>query len=120
MNHYARAIEALLTIAKPTKLEAEFCKKHPADFARSIFGAEPKPREPTFRVVLNHRGNEAIPVIKEIREFTGLGLREAKELSEGCPSNILAEKLTVEKAHKFADSLIAVGAYVTVEQEYKP
>ena len=119
MNHYAKAIDALATIANPTRLEIEFCKKHPAEFARAIFGNDPTGAH-TFRVILNHYGKEKIPVINAIREFTGLGLREAKELSEGCPSNILAEKLTVEKAHKFADSLIAVGAYVTVEQEYNP
>lgn len=64
-----------------------------------------------FTVVLKEVGAEKIKVIKAVRELTGLGLKEAKELVDGAPSNI---KENVEKAE--ADSIKAkleeVGAVV--------
>ena len=48
-----------------------------------------------FTVVLEAAGAEKIKVIKAVRELTGLGLKEAKELVDGAPSNV---KEGVEKA----------------------
>ena len=116
MNHYAKAIDALATIANPTRLEIEFCKKHPADFVRAIFEAEPKPKEPTFRVVLNHNNGKLVPVIMAIREFTGLSLKEAKDLYDGCPSTI-AVGLSSQEATGFAHYLSSVGADASIKKE---
>ena len=67
-----------------------------------------------FTVVLNAIGSEKIKVIKVVREITGLGLKEAKELVDGAPSNI---KEGVEKAE--AESIKAqleeVGAEVVLK-----
>ena len=41
-----------------------------------------------FNVVLAEVGSEKIKVIKAVREITGLGLKEAKELVDGAPSNV--------------------------------
>ena len=41
-----------------------------------------------FTVVLEAAGGEKIKVIKAVRELTGLGLKEAKELVDGAPSNV--------------------------------
>ena len=48
-----------------------------------------------FDVVLTSFGSNKVSVIKQVREITGLGLKEAKELVEGAPSNL---KEGVEKA----------------------
>ena len=48
-----------------------------------------------FTVVLEAAGGEKIKVIKAVREITGLGLKEAKELVDGAPSNV---KEGIEKA----------------------
>ena len=68
-----------------------------------------------FTVVLKEIGAEKIKVIKAVREITGLGLKEAKELVDGAPSNV---KEDCEKAE--ADALKAqleeVGAVVELKQ----
>ena len=67
-----------------------------------------------FDVELTDVGSEKIKVIKTVREITGLGLKEAKELVDGAPSNI---KENVEKAE--AESIKAkleeVGAGVELK-----
>lgn len=67
-----------------------------------------------FTVVLASAGAEKIKVIKVVREITGLGLKEAKELVDGAPSNI---KEGVEKAEAEAikKQLEEVGAGVELK-----
>ena len=68
-----------------------------------------------FTVVLESAGAEKIKVIKAVRELTGLGLKEAKELVDGAPSNV---KEGVEKAEAEAikKQLEEVGATVVLKQ----
>lgn len=65
-----------------------------------------------FDIELTEVGEQKIPVIKAVRELTGLGLREAKDLVEYAPSVILrqTDKETAKKAKK---ALEAEGAKVT-------
>ena len=67
-----------------------------------------------FTVVLEAAGAEKIKVIKAVRELTGLGLKEAKELVDGAPSNL---KEGVEKAEADAikTQLEEVGATVVLK-----
>ncbi len=67
-----------------------------------------------FTVVLEAAGAEKIKVIKAVRELTGLGLKEAKELVDGAPSTV---KEGVEKAEAEAikKSLEEVGATVVLK-----
>lgn len=67
-----------------------------------------------FTVVLKEAGGEKIKVIKAVREITGLGLKEAKELVDGAPSNV---KEGVEKAEAEAikKQLEEVGATVAMK-----
>lgn len=67
-----------------------------------------------FTVVLQEVGGEKIKVIKAVRELTGLGLKEAKELVDGAPSNV---KEGVEKAEAEAmkKQLEEVGATVVLK-----
>lgn len=61
-----------------------------------------------FDVVLKSAGEQKIKVIKAVREATGLGLKEAKELVDGAPSTI-KEGLPKEEAEKLAEAIKEVG-----------
>lgn len=67
-----------------------------------------------FDVILTVVGAEKIKVIKVVREATGLGLKEAKELVDGAPSKI-KEAVSKEDAEKVKEQLLAVGATVEVK-----
>ena len=62
-----------------------------------------------FDVVLKEAGAEKIKVIKAVREITGLGLKEAKELVDGAPKTI-KEGVAKEEAEKMVAHLTEVGA----------
>ena len=67
-----------------------------------------------FTVVLKEVGAEKIKVIKAVREITGLGLKEAKEVVDGAPSN-LKENVEKAEADDIKAKLEAVGAVVEVK-----
>ena len=64
-----------------------------------------------FNVVLKDAGATKIAVIKAVREATGLGLKEAKDLVDGAPQTV-KENMPKEDAEKLAESLKAAGAVV--------
>jgi large subunit ribosomal protein L7/L12 len=64
-----------------------------------------------FNVVLTAAGAQKIQVIKEVRSLTSLGLKEAKDLVDGAPANVL-EAVDEETAKKAKDVLEAAGATV--------
>ncbi|MGD8718562.1 MAG: 50S ribosomal protein L7/L12 [Candidatus Zixiibacteriota bacterium] len=67
-----------------------------------------------FAVVLKAIGDNKIPVIKVVREVTGLGLKEAKEVVDGAPSTI-KEGLSKEDAEQVKAKLEEVGATIALE-----
>ncbi|MFC1417199.1 50S ribosomal protein L7/L12 [Streptacidiphilus cavernicola] len=67
-----------------------------------------------FDVVLTAAGDKKIQVIKEVRALTSLGLKEAKDLVDGVPANVL-EKVAKDAAEKAKAALEAAGASVTVK-----
>ena len=67
-----------------------------------------------FTLILEDAGAQKIAVIKEVRTFTGLGLKEAKDLVDGAPSTVL-EKANKETADKANAAFEAAGAKVTVK-----
>jgi large subunit ribosomal protein L7/L12 len=67
-----------------------------------------------FDVVLEADGGKKIQVIKVVRELTGLGLKEAKDLVEAAPKAVL-EKANKENADKAKAKLEAEGAKVTLK-----
>jgi large subunit ribosomal protein L7/L12 len=67
-----------------------------------------------FDVVLENDGGKKIQVIKVVRELTGLGLKEAKDLVEAAPKAVL-EKANKETADKAKAKLEAEGAKVTLK-----
>ncbi len=78
-------------------------------------GAAPAAEEQTeFDVILKSPGGNKINVIKVVREVTGLGLKEAKELVDGAPKPI-KEKVSKADADAIAEKLKAAGAEVEVK-----
>ena len=77
--------------------------------------AAPAVEEKTeFDVVLKAAGASKLNVIKAVREITGLGLKEAKDLVESAPKTI-KEGVAKEEADKIAEQLTAAGAEVEVK-----
>ncbi len=77
-------------------------------------GAEEVEEQTEFTVVLKEVGSEKIKVIKAVREITGLGLKEAKELVDGAPSN-LKEGCEKAEAEAYKAQLEEVGAVVELK-----
>ena len=67
-----------------------------------------------FDVVLKSFGAKKLDVIKVVRELTGLGLKEAKELVEGAPKT-LKEGASKEDADAIKEKLTAAGAEVEIK-----
>ena len=68
-----------------------------------------------FDVVLSSAGSEKIKVIKVVRELTGLGLKDAKEVVDGAPKT-LKEGVSKDEAEAIKAKLAEVGATVEVKQ----
>ncbi len=67
-----------------------------------------------FNVVLTSFGSSKVPVIKAVREITGLGLKEAKDLVEGVPANV-KDGIPADEAEELKKKLEEVGATVEVK-----
>ena len=67
-----------------------------------------------FDVILANFGAKKLDVIKVVREITGLGLKDAKDLVEGAPKPI-KEGASKEEAEDIKAKLTAVGAEVTIK-----
>jgi large subunit ribosomal protein L7/L12 len=76
--------------------------------------AEVVEEQDEFDVILEGDGGKKIQVIKVVRELTGLGLKEAKDLVEAAPKAVL-EKANKENAEKAKAKLEAEGAKVTLK-----
>ncbi len=76
--------------------------------------AAPAEEQTEFSVVLKDFGANKINVIKVVRELTGLGLKEAKDLVEGAPKPV-KEGVAKDEADKAAEKLKEAGATVEVK-----
>lgn len=87
----------------------------PAAGAVGAAGGQPAQEEKsTFTVVLANAGSNRIAVIKEVRTFTSLGLKEAKDLVDAAPKPI-KEGVTKEEAEDMKKKLEAAGATVELK-----
>ena len=77
-------------------------------------GAAAAEEKTEFDVVLNAAGEKKIQVIKVVRELTGLGLKEAKDLVDGAPKAV-KEKVAKGEAADMKKKLEEVGATVEVK-----
>lgn len=77
--------------------------------------AAPAEEEKTeFDAILKDAGTEKIKVIKVVRELTGLGLKEAKEIVDNCPKT-LKEAVSKEDAEKIVNDLKEAGATAEIK-----
>jgi len=67
-----------------------------------------------FDVVLESAGDKKIQVVKAVREITGLGLKEAKEMVDGAPKAV-KEKVSKDEAEELKGKLEEAGASVSVK-----
>ena len=68
----------------------------------------------SYNVVLTDAGDQKIKVIKVVRDATGLGLKEAKDLVDGAPQT-LKENVSKEEAEALKAKLTEVGAVVELQ-----
>ena len=67
-----------------------------------------------FNVELTSFGANKVAVIKAVREITGLGLKQAKDMVEGAPS-VLKEAVSKEEAEELKKKLEETGATITIK-----
>ena len=93
-------------------IEEEFGVSAVAAAAPAAAGAAPAAEEKSsFDVVLKDAGANKIQVIKVVRDATGLGLKEAKEMVDGAPKTI-KEGVSKEEAEELKAKFVEVGATV--------
>lgn len=85
-----------------------------AGAAATTAGSEEAEEKTTVNVELKAAGDQKIAVIKAIREITGLGLKEAKDLVDAAPK-IIKENVPREEAMKISKTLGEVGATVELK-----
>ena len=87
----------------------------PVGVVAAAGAAAPAAEEKTeFDVILASFGSNKLGVIKAVREITGLGLKDAKDMVEGAPKTV-KEGVSKDEAAKIADELKAAGAEVEVK-----
>ena len=108
-----------LTVAELAELvkgiEEKYGVSAVAAAAPAAGGAAPAAEEKTsFNVVLKEVGDQKIKVIKVVRDATGLGLKEAKELVDGAPKTV-KEGVSKEEAEELKAKFAEVGAVVELK-----
>ena len=73
------------------------------------------PNDTTFDVQLKSFGSRMVPIVKEVRAITGLGLRETKELVESAPV-VIQKRVNHAEAGSTKKRLEALGAIVEIVQ----
>jgi large subunit ribosomal protein L7/L12 len=82
--------------------------------AGAAAGAVAAEEKTSFNVMLQAAGEQKINVIKVVREVTGLGLKEAKDLVDGAPK-VIKEGLKKEEAEELKQKLVEAGATVEIQ-----
>ena len=77
-------------------------------------GGAPAEEKSEFTVVLTSAGENKIGAIKEVRAFTGLGLKEAKDLVEAAP-NELKQGVSKKDAEELQKKFAAIGAKIDLK-----
>lgn len=111
-----KTILEIADLAKQLQEEFGVSAIAPAATAQAGGGtAAPVEEEQTeFDVILDDVGAQKIQVLKVVREVSGLGLKEAKDLVDAVPKPV-KEKVSKEEAVKVKEALEAVGAKITIK-----
>ena len=94
--------------------EEEFGVSAAAPVAVAAAAGPAAEEKDSFDVILLEAGAEKIKVIKVVRELTGLGLKEAKDLVDGAPKTV-KEAVPTAEANEIKAQLEAVGAVVELK-----
>ena len=120
INEIVSAIENLTLIQASElvkALEEKFGVTAAAPVAAAAGGAAPvaaAEEKTEFDVVLEGFGDNKIAVIKAVREITGLGLKDAKDMVDGAPKT-LKEGASKDEAEEIKKKLEAAGATVEIK-----
>ena len=96
-------------------IEEEFGVTAAAPVAVAAAAAPEEAAGPTeVSVILTSAGQAKLGVIKLVKEITGLGLKEAKELVDGAPKAV-KEKISPEEAEQIKAKLVEAGAEVEIK-----
>ena len=82
--------------------------------AAGVAGGDAAAEKTSFNVVLKEAGDQKIKVIKVVRDATGLGLKEAKELVDGAPKTV-KENVSKEEAEELKAKFTEVGAVIELQ-----
>ncbi len=82
--------------------------------AGAVAGAAATEEKTSFNIILKSAGDQKINVIKAVKEITGLGLKEAKDLVEGAPKPV-KENIKKEEAEEIKKKLEAFGATAEIQ-----
>lgn len=125
MSNVQDVIEIIkgMNVLELSELVKQFEKEFGVSAAAPMVAAAPAAAAPAaaevveqteFDVILKEIGNQKVQVIKVVREITGLGLKEAKDLVDGAPKAV-KEKVSKQDAQTFKTKLSDVGATVEVK-----
>ena len=109
-----------LTVVEAAELSKQLEEKWGVTAATAVAvapvadGAAAEEEQSEFAIMLTSAGDKKINVIKEIRTFTTLGLKEAKDLVEGAPKEIKSG-VNKKEAEEIKKKLEAVGAKIELE-----
>ena len=109
-------IEALkeMSLLEASELVKDIEETFGVSAAAPVAGGEAAAEKTEFDVVLEGFGDNKIAVIKAVREITGLGLKEAKEVVESAPAPV-QEGVAKDKAEEIKAQLEEAGAAVTLK-----
>ena len=123
MTDLNKIIEELskLTVVEAAELSKQLEEKWGVTAATAVAAATvatgeatPVEEQSEFKIILTAAGDKKINVIKEIRTFTTLGLKEAKDLVEGAPKEIKSG-VNKKEADEIKKKLESVGAKVELK-----
>ena len=110
----AKSLMEVMELVKAIEEKFGVSAAAPVVMAGGGGAAAPAAEEKTeFDVVLVNAGDKKVDVIKAVRAITGLGLKEAKDLTES--GGVLKEAVSKEDADKFKKDLEAAGAKVELK-----
>ncbi len=110
----ALTILELADLVKAVEEEFGVSAAAPVAAAGAAAAAAPVEEKTEFDVILKSFGAKKLDVIKVVRELTGLGLKEAKEMVEGAPKTV-KEGASKEDAEAIKAKLTAAGAEVEIK-----
>ncbi|AND69396.1 MAG: 50S ribosomal protein L7/L12 [Lysobacterales bacterium 13-68-4] len=110
----AKSLMEVMELVKAIEEKFGVSAAAPVMMAAGPAAGAPAAEEKTeFDVVLVNAGDKKVDVIKAVRAITGLGLKEAKDLTEA--GGVLKEAVSKEDAEKFKKDLEAAGAKVELK-----